>query len=77
MASKKNKYEEMGMVQNRPVHKDNVQHGQFPSLLNLLEFLKMKEIDEEYQRRTGTYRSFERLVDRVKFLVSAFEGTLD
>lgn len=77
MASKKNKYEEMGMVQNRPVHKDNIQHGQFPSLLNLLEFLKMKEIDEEYQRRTGTYRSFERLVNRVKFLVSVFEGTLD
>jgi len=77
MASKKNKYEEMGMVQNRPVHKDNVQHGQFPSLLNLLEFLRTKEIDEEYQRGTGTYRSFERLLNRVKSLVSAFEDALD
>ena len=78
MASKKNKYEEVGMVQNRLSHKkDNVRQWQCPSLLDLLEFLETKELDEEYQRRTGTYRSFERFLNRVRSLVSAFEGTLD
>jgi len=58
-------------------HKYNVHRGVFPSMLDLLDFLKKKELDQEFKRGSEIYRSFERFLNRVKSMVFAFEETFN
>jgi len=49
----------------------------YPSLPDLFDFLKKKEVNQEFKRGTETYTSFERFLSRVKNMVYAFEETVD
>lgn len=46
-------------------------------MIDLLDFLKKKEVNQEFKRGTETYTSFERFLSRVKSMVYAFEETVD